>query len=673
MNNSAALVKCRHLLGRLGSFGIEGSRVTGPPHNKSNGAEATPEAFLVSRDGRAWLVTVWGGRSLQTSLGLELEGDCGDVMPLEAIAEGLLAWRGRQQSSSQESPPALLVLAPLLDQAEVPSREWSAGGEQIAVLGRQACKGGEMLSDALLSRLAPVLSATAIAHWRARAIPEVCIQQVRSKPAVLHETEALAAPLLLDYKQERCARLDLEPDPEGKLLVRDLHLRLVTGVAGCGKTLVLVHRAALLATHFPSARVLIVSHNRPLITDMRRRLDRLGASGSIKCLTFYQWLSRLAPAEGEMMFPREVRQWVERERQRQTMSATARFSDEWIADEMSWIFDHALADDSYLTVERKGRGTRLSKNQRRQILDLLLRYRAHLSATGRGDWAEWPLAVKERRSWAVERERFDHILIDEAQFFAPVWLELLRRALKRGGHFFLCADPTQGFLRRRLSWSDMGLDMRNRSSRLERPYRSTRAILEFARAFYQRRLPDDDEPLNLPAAEWMEALEPGVVPLVQAAGPRQDQLARLVNELHSLRKNGCPLENVMILVAGREFPERLITDTLNKKLGEGTAALIKDSSARCDSAGVAHLMASTGLERPIVILLGVDDLAAEESNPRFETEEQAEKIRDNTRQIYVGLTRAMERLVIYTSNPAMRYALGVFEPTTAATSRVRPG
>ena len=69
-------------------------------------------------------------------------------------------------------------------------------------------------------------------------------------------------------------------------------------------------------------------------------------------------------------------------------------------------------------------------------------------------------------------ERFD-----EAQFFAPVWLELLRRALKRGGHFFLCADPTQGFLRRRLSWSDMGLEMRNRSRRLERPYRSTRAIL----------------------------------------------------------------------------------------------------------------------------------------------------------------------------------------------------
>ncbi|NLT71762.1 MAG: hypothetical protein GXX91_13885 [Verrucomicrobiaceae bacterium] len=43
---------------------------------------------------------------------------------------------------------------------------------------------------------------------------------------------------------------------------------------------------------------------------------------------------------------------------------------------------------------------------------------------------------------------------------------------------------------------------------------------------------------------------------------------------------------------------------------------------------------------------------------RFGADERAEKIRDNTRQIYVGLTRAMERLVVYTSHSAMRYALG---------------
>ena len=656
MNHTAALVKCRHLLGRLVSHGIEGSRVTCP----SERTDGAPDAVLVSSDGRAWLVVLWGGRSLEATLGLEMAGEVNKAESLGAVAESLVAWREAHRSGLAEPAPELLILAPSLDQAELPSGEWAVGRETVVVHGRQVCKGGDTLAVALFSRLGTVLPPNSIAHWRAVAVPEVCIRPVRARHAALvRETEALAAPLLLDYKQERCARLDLEPDDEGKLLARDLNVRLVTGVAGCGKTLVLVHRAALLATHFPTARVLIVSHNRPLIADMRRRLNRLGAEGRIQCLTFCQWLSRLAPAEGEMMTSREVRQWVERERQRHAMPATGKFTDEWIADEMSWIFDHSLADESYLSVERKGRGTPLSRNQRREMLDLLLRYRSHLVTTRRADWAEWPLSVKERRGWAVDRERFDHILIDEAQFFAPVWLDLLRRALKPGGHFFLCADPTQGFLRRRLSWSDMGLEMRNRSSRLERPYRSTRAILEFARGFYQRRLPEDDEPLNLPAPEWMETLEAGMIPVIQAAGPKQDQIARLIEEIRSLRDSGCPLENVMILVAGREFSERAVMDTLNKKLGENTASLIKDTTASDDSAGVAHLMASTGLERPIVFLLGLDDLAAEESNPRLEADERREKIRDNTRQIYVGLTRAMERLVIYTSSPGMRSALGV--------------
>jgi superfamily I DNA/RNA helicase len=59
-------------------------------------------------------------------------------------------------------------------------------------------------------------------------------------------------------------------------------------------------------------------------------------------------------------------------------------------------------------------------------------------------------------------------------------------------------------------------------------------------------------------------------------------------------------------------------------------------------------MAATGLERPIVFLLGADDLFDTEEDPRLSPEEKREKIRDHTRLIYVALTRAMERLVIFT-------------------------
>lgn len=63
-------------------------------------------------------------------------------------------------------------------------------------------------------------------------------------------------------------------------------------------------------------------------------------------------------------------------------------------------------------------------------------------------------------------------------------------------------------------------------------------------------------------------------------------------------------------------------------------------------------MAATGLERPIVFLLGIDELVEEEGNPGLGEDERQEIIRDHTRQIYVGLTRAMERLVIFSSKAA---------------------
>lgn len=73
------------------------------------------------------------------------------------------------------------------------------------------------------------------------------------------------------------------------------------------------------------------------------------------------------------------------------------------------------------------------------------------------------------------------ILIDEAQFFAPLWMRLLQKALvQRSGNLFLVADPTQGFLGRGASWRSLGLDARGHTHHLRKSYRTTREIMQFA-------------------------------------------------------------------------------------------------------------------------------------------------------------------------------------------------
>jgi superfamily I DNA/RNA helicase len=630
------LIKTRALLGQLDAHGLSASRAT-----RTGVAKDGPDALLAAKDGRAWLVVLWGGSSLQPSLIREDESK----PSLHEAVDAMLAWCALKVADAGFPAPSLLILAPALDSAELPGGVWRHRDEKITVITARACKKAALLAQSILRGSGVVLSADSLARWRSAAVPESVIDSPWKRKGPKRAAADSTSPLLLDYKQERCARLDLEPDPEAAPLVRDLRLRLITGVAGCGKTLVLVHRAALLATHFPKARVLLVSFNRPLINDLRRRLRRMKTENRVECLTFNQWLHRVAPFEGEIMPEPEVLRWIERERQ--PFTSLVKLSAEWLRDELRWMCDHALADEAYLTAARKGRGTRLSTHQRRDLLTLLHRFRANLREQTLADWSEWPLRVRETPPPSLSREGFDHLLIDEAQFFAPVWLELLRGALKPGGHLFLCADPTQGFLKRRQSWSEVGLDVRNRSVRLERPYRSTRAILEFARDFYHRRLPDDDEPLNLPAPEWLETLEPGVPPLLCPGGPPQDQLANLENDVRSLLGQVTAPGHILVLVAGRRLHAKTVVQHLNTRLGAETAALAKDDHAEPESITVAHLMAATGLERPIIFLLGIDDLLAEENNPLLTAEEAAELRQTITRQIYVGITRGMERVVIY--------------------------
>lgn len=80
----------------------------------------------------------------------------------------------------------------------------------------------------------------------------------------------------------------------------------------------------------------------------------------------------------------------------------------------------------------------------------------------------------------------DVVLVDEAQFFAPLWFEIVKRIVKPGtGHLFLAADPTQGFLKRGQSWRASGLEVRGRTLKLEKSYRTTREILSAATLLYR--------------------------------------------------------------------------------------------------------------------------------------------------------------------------------------------
>jgi superfamily I DNA/RNA helicase len=319
-----------------------------------------------------------------------------------------------------------------------------------------------------------------------------------------------------------------------------------------------------------------------------------------------------------------------------------------LADEFDSMQDRATTRRAeYLKIERTGRGVGLTAAQRERVYAIYERYRASLAETGAEDWSG--LALRFWRGLTnghIASRLYDFIYIDEAQFFAPVWLRTLQLALKPGiGRLLLAADPTQGFLKRRQSWVACGLDLRGRSTRLRKSYRNTRPILEFAANFYRSRLGAEDEgDLNVPDEMELNSAEAGEPPIVLPLTSRQDEVTRVSNEINDFLQQGGNPEAILVLIGtGTRISE--VIEHLSARFGTERVADARQTSGR-GKLRVCSIDAATGLEAPIVFLIGGSELIEREDDLQMPADQRAELRRDNTRRLYMGFTRAGMRLVV---------------------------
>ncbi len=470
-------------------------------------------------------------------------------------------------------------------------------------------------------------------------------------------TAAALSACFLDFDQEWCVKNDLDLLTQQEKIVDETptSVRLVTGVAGSGKSLVLLYRALLSAKLDPQARVLVLTHNKPLRFELERRSKVLAdLPGNLTCTTIFQWAARSLGSWDERMWsPRDTERTLFR--LKEECPLLEKLSTAFLTDEIGWMKDHRLLrKELYLEADRSGRGTSLRGNQREEMWNLFHAYQHAMKSEGATDWHN--IALRFHDAAVVEKTlrfpHFDAVFIDEAQFFAKAWFEVVNAALKPGGHLFLAADPTQGFLRRRQSWIAAGIEVRGRSTKLMQAYRNTRSILRFAREFYESRIdPNDNEAdLNLPDDEQLAAIrEEGEIPVVAYVPGTQDEIARAVNAALALKDGGL-LPGKLLIIHANSSLESALRQALERKLGVGMVHDAKSGPVPAETfCTVTTLNAATGLEAPVVILLGMDHLLESENDLRLSEGERSDLRRDHTRMLYMGFTRAGQRLVVIRS------------------------
>ena len=164
---------------------------------------------------------------------------------------------GRADAAHLEALPVKCVLAfPDLD--EVPMGRLGEADRDLPILSRR-----DLSEDRLKKALRRILGGRRPSplsdqeHKRARAVvnPEIVLRQTQSESLPLFQDPETAPEdviQVMDREQERVAE-HLGPG-----------YRVLRGVAGSGKTLVLAHRARYLHKHWPQWRILVLCYNRVL-------------------------------------------------------------------------------------------------------------------------------------------------------------------------------------------------------------------------------------------------------------------------------------------------------------------------------------------------------------------------------------------------------------------------
>ncbi len=472
----------------------------------------------------------------------------------EQRAELWEAYRGRQ---TLRFPWQVMVVLSNIPLSIISQFEnvgiWPRG----VVIGRELLDSAENLNQAIHNlpwrfKLTGRIADTTFDVIRETLEPSLIVETRNGTPlgTLTPTQEYLISEPLEGFKPRQLPLLpeDFLPEDTTQAII-DQSVRLVRGVAGSGKTLVLIRRVQKLAQQLPDARLLVLTFNVDIANDLQQRM---GTFDNVEVMNFHR-LCRMV-IQPYWADPLRAVDWLRRfasERLREIG-----VSADYAASEFGWRKELGLYDsNTYLHVDRRGRGKRLDRRQREEINLLFSAYLQAQSAMRANsavwfDWDDVPFLTLEALENHPLLHHYDALFVDEAQDFAPSWIQVCRALVKADGDLFLCDDPSQSIFCT-YSWVQKGLNIVGHSRILRVPFRSTRTISQAAHSLIEAdevlRSQDERTHPDLDA----EALQDGPLPMLMNAWNEQAEVDWICHQIQGLLRDGIEAGQIAILCHNR--------------------------------------------------------------------------------------------------------------------------
>lgn len=255
---------------------------------------------------------------------------------------------------------------------------------------------------------------------------------------------------------------------------------------------------------------------------------------------------------------------------------------------------------------------------------------------------------------AIPRSQYGAVLIDEGHDFKPEWLKLVVQMVDpETNSLLLLYDDAQkiyeegGGQQRKFSFASVGIQAQGRTTILRLNYRNSLEVLATAKAFAQELVAEqasDDDHVPLIAPE--SAGRRGPMPDLVACKNIWDEARTIASRIEGAIGDGAKPDDFAVLCPSRGIA-KTISDELAKRRIE--FVLAADNTKRHIFHGkpavkVMTIHSSKGLEFDTVFIPGVCEVAGYRAS-------SPEALLGGAKLLYVGMTRALGRLVMLYHSP----------------------
>ncbi len=233
--------------------------------------------------------------------------------------------------------------------------------------------------------------------------------------------------------------------------------------------------------------------------------------------------------------------------------------------------------------------------------------------------------------------KYKYIFIDEGQDFSPSVLKALISLLDKDGVLLYLGDSTQEIYGSRLSWKELGLSVRNKITRLNKNFRNTIEIGNFAvDILAHSKLDMDEEDVLYPK----DMLRHGPKPAVLTTRNRAITMAMVSDYIKRYAE-----EEVCILCYTKNDVDNFSRYLANEGISCQKTTDRNNHYTRETKVTVSTYHSAKGLEFDTVFLTGFDTSFLD-NIPVSPVEGEAERINLASKLFYVACTRAKAKLVI---------------------------